>query len=573
MPNSFEIVRPVPLDVVDAGAWRLPTTTDRTGVFATFEFAEQIVGFPYFEIDAPAGTVVELITQEAHDPQAIAWMDNHFYAWSRFICRDGVNRFEAFDYESLRWLQLHVRGAGRPVTVRNVGVRRRMFPWTHQPVVRCSDPALQKLFDASVNTLYNSAIETVVDGMGRERQQYSGDGGHQLLAIRTVLGEPRIASRFLRTFSEGLTKDGYFLDCWPAYDRLARVAQKQVDGAYWGPLLDHGIGFNFDCWNHYLETGDRSALAEPYPRLVRFAEYLANLRGAEGLLPVEDLGIPTVWIDHDAYRSQRDKQCAFNLYAAAMFQHALAPMADVFGETERSAQYRRTGGELREATVRRFWSDEHGLFVDNLPWLADEKATAHERSRTGHRHPVRSVSRTVACNRRATSWRVARSRMGFSYPCNAGWRLWALAKTGRGDVLLSDLRTRWATMRSVIENNTLQEGWTAQPDSREQWSHCAVVPLYVLAQDIAGVRPTSPGYATCQIRPQLGDLPRTGPGRAYASRSAAFRVAHGGGRLSLATGYSWPGECRAGSSQNRSRRPSIFRRDRGRPVRTCGASH
>ena len=143
------------------------------------------------------------------------------------------------------------------MTVRNVGVRRRMFPWTHQPVVRCSDPALQRLFDASVNTLYNSAIETAVDGMGRERQQYSGDGGHQLLAIRTVLGEPRIASRFLRTFSEGLTKDGYFLDCWPAYDRLARVAQKQIDGAYWGPLLDHGIGFNFDCWNHYLETGDR----------------------------------------------------------------------------------------------------------------------------------------------------------------------------------------------------------------------------------------------------------------------------------------------------------------------------
>ena len=109
MPGSFEIVRPVPLDVVDAGAWRLPTTTDRAGVFATFEFAEQIVGFPYFEIDAPAGTTVELITQEAHDPQAVAWMDNHFYAWSRFICRDGVNRFEAFDYESLRWLQLHVR--------------------------------------------------------------------------------------------------------------------------------------------------------------------------------------------------------------------------------------------------------------------------------------------------------------------------------------------------------------------------------------------------------------------------------------------------------------------------------
>jgi len=29
--------------------------------------------------------------------------------------------------------------------------------------------------DASVNTLYNSAQDIVVDGMARERQQYSGD--------------------------------------------------------------------------------------------------------------------------------------------------------------------------------------------------------------------------------------------------------------------------------------------------------------------------------------------------------------------------------------------------------------
>jgi alpha-L-rhamnosidase len=505
VPDSFEIARPAQIDEFAPGAWKLPAADERTGILATFEFAEQIVGFPYFEINASAGTVVELVTQEAHDPQATPWMDNHFYAWSRFICREGVNRFEAFDYDSLRWLQLHVRGAVGEVVVRNVGVRRRLFPWPQPVDIRCSDPALQRLFDASVNTLHNSAIETVVDGMGRERQQYSGDGGHQLIAIRAVLGEPRLSARFLRTFSEGLTKDGYFLDCWPAYDRLARVAQKQVDGAYWGPLLDHGIGFNFDCWKHYLETGDRAALAEPYPRLVRFAEYLISLRGADGLLPVENLGIPTVWIDHDAYRQQRHKQCAFNLYAAAMFRHALAPLAEAFGEAARATEYRQLSDELLSATVAQFWSRDEELFIDNLPWLAEEG-----QPRTSDRALATSVLFDQCPDGKVQpaidELASCPSRMGFSYPCNAGWRLWALAQAGRGDVVLSDLRTRWATMRSVLENNALQEGWTARPDSREQWSHCAVVPLYILAQDIAGVRPTAPGYARCQIRPQLGDL-------------------------------------------------------------------
>ncbi len=505
VPDSFAISREIVATESSAGSWQLPPSSDNEGVFLTFDLHEQIVGFPYFEITAPAGTIVELMTQEAHDPDKTAWMDNHFYSWTRFICRGGRNQFAAFDYDSLRWIQLHIRDAKGPVAIRNVGVLRRQFDWPHKPLVRCSDPALQRLFDASINTLRNSAIETVVDGNGRERQQYSGDGGHQLIAIRQVFGEPRLSRRFLRTFSEGMTTDGYFLDCWPAYDRLARIAQKQVDAAYWGPLLDHGIGFNFDCWKHYLETGDRDALVEPYPRLVRFAQYLRRLRGENGLLPVEHLGIPTVWIDHDAYRQQRHKQCAFNLYAAAMFQQALAPMAEALGEADRAAELRQFGAELLEATRHRFWSDEHQLFVDNLPWLDEEKQI-----RTSDRALAMSImfdqcpngQIAAAVNELVT----CPDHMGYSYPCNAPWRFWALAEAGQIDAVLQDLRSRWATMQSVLENNTLQETWVVTPDSRFQWSHCAVAPLFVVAQDIAGIRPTQPGFAHCQIRPQLGDL-------------------------------------------------------------------
>lgn len=505
MPGSFQIAREAIAEAIEPGAWRLPATPAGTGVFATFEFREQVVGFPHFEIDAPAGTTIELMVQEAHDPKATIWLDTQFYAWSRYVCREGVNRFEPFDYESLRWMQLHIRNASRPVILRKIGVRRRLFDWPHEPVVRTSEPALQRLIDASINTLRNSAIETIVDGMARERQQYSGDGGHQLIAIRTVFGEPRLSRRFLRTFSEGQAPEGYFLDSWPAFDRLARVAQKQIDGAYWGPLLDHGVGFNFDCWKHYLETGDRDALVEPYPRLARFADYLKTLRGKDGLLPVEGLGIPTVWIDHVAYHKQRDKQCAFNLYAAAMLRHALAPMAELFDQRERAGGFRKLGDELLDATRRRFWSGQEGLFVDNLPWL-DEDREIH----TSDRALANAIlfdqcpgGRTEASVRELAG---CPKRMGFSYPCNACWRLWALAKVGRGDVVVRDFRERWATMRSVLENNTLQEDWQVRPDSGSQWSHCAVAPLFVLAQDIAGIRPASPGYARCEIRPQLADL-------------------------------------------------------------------
>ena len=61
-------------------------------------------------------------------------------------------------------------------------------------------------------------------------------------------------------------------------------------------------------------------------------------------------------------------------------------------------------------------------------------------------------------------------------------------------------------MASVKLNNTLQEDWVAQPDSGQQWSHCAVVPLYIAIQGLAGIRPLLPGFARAELRPQLADL-------------------------------------------------------------------
>ena len=162
------------------------------GAALTFELAEQIVGWPYFTIDAPAGTVIELMVQEAHEVGGPALLNTHFDSWTRFTCREGINHFETFDFESCRWVQLHIHDAAGWVRVSNVGMRRRIFPWQHQPYMKVAEPALQRLIDASINTVNNSAMETLMDGVGRERQQYSGDAAHQLHAVYLNFGEKRL---------------------------------------------------------------------------------------------------------------------------------------------------------------------------------------------------------------------------------------------------------------------------------------------------------------------------------------------------------------------------------------------
>jgi len=97
-------------------------------------------------------------------------------------------------------------------------------------------------------------------------------------------------------------------------------------------------------------------------------------------------------------------------------------------------------------------------------------------------------------------------QLGISYPCNAIWPAWALSSSGRMDVVLNDLRTKWASMASVRLNNTLQEDWICTPDGPSQWSHCAQTPLIMMHQGIAGIKPITAGYKTFQIYPQLVDL-------------------------------------------------------------------
>jgi hypothetical protein len=188
-----------------------------------------------------------------------------------------------------------------------------------------------------------------------------------------------------------------------------------------------------------------------------------------------------------------------------MLTRALAPLCRALGDPARAQAATSFGSRLLAATVRRYWSAERGVFVNNLPWLREEKE-------------VRMCDRSLAtailfdqCPGGQTKAALAAlsnvpPEMGFSYPANAGWRLWALGKAGRTDIIVKDLRERWATMDSVRMNNTLQEDWKVKADSDSQWSHCPYAPLFVTTMSIAGIQPLEAGFMRCEIRPQLADL-------------------------------------------------------------------
>lgn len=492
------------------GSWDLPATLNtRHANYLTFSLPEQIVGWPCLSIDAAEGTIVELIIQESHDPGQTQWLDSHFYTWTRVICREGLNHFETFDYESVRWIQLHVRNASRPVRIGQVGVRRRIYAWPNKPVIQCDDPDLQSVFEATINTLHNSAQDNCVDGMGRERQPYSGDCGHQLKAIRYTFGESKLPARFIDQYSHGQVSEGYFMDSWPAYDRLDRIGRRFIGLPGWGPILDHSVQFVHDCWDQYQWTGNAEKILLLYPQFLRLATYIQQLIASDGLLPVTELGVACVWIgrigDSHPYQLQKHKQCAFNLQVAMMFIQVLSPLSQLAGDTETAIKHQQFGQQLIQVTIERFWCPMRRVLINNRPWLDDEP---------GARLCDRSLALALlldCCPNGDTqptidTLVIKPKEMGQSYPANAIWHHQALAKSGHIQAVIDDYRIRWAKLSSVSANNTLQEFWQTSSDSTAVWSHCATSPLNILFEHILGISPLEPGLKRFVMRPQLGDL-------------------------------------------------------------------
>lgn len=507
-PKAYEAEPAQVAQPAGDGAWRVALDPDR-GTTLTFALPEQVVGWPAVTIEAPAGTTLELMTQEAHAVGGPAILNTSYHKWARFTCREGVNRFQGFDYDSLRWLQIHLHPGRGSVVVSHVGALRREYPWPHEPRVTTSEAPLQKLFDAATNTLRNSAIETFVDGNGRERSQYGSDCAYQKHAADLLGGDYRQVARFLRSYSQGLTPDGYFLDAWPSVDRLDRYGQRVVEATHCGAILDCGVQFAFDCWEHYGYSGDPAPLGEPYPRLLRFAQYLREHLRPDGLLPVdqEDYGYPIVYIDFkQCYPQQRNRQCPFNLKTAAMFSRALAPMCRTFGDDRLAAELDQVGRRILEATISRFWSPVHGAFVDNLPWARQDGGLRYSDITLGmsvmfDQCPGNAIERSVEL------LAAKPANLGLGYPTNACWRWWALGKGARPDAILKEFREDWATLDSVLVNNTIKETFGVRPDTPGQWSHAACGPIYVAAMSLAGIRPLTPGFARYEVRPQLADLP------------------------------------------------------------------
>jgi len=523
-PEAFEEVPDWAVVVARPSTALFPLTVAAPGqrsIVLTFDFGREVCGHPFVRLRAPAGTVVEMLYAETQDPAKLLLRTCPEYGqWVRVTTREGETDFEAFDWDVLRYLQLAIRGSNDPVEILEAGLTERRYPYPHQPDLRTSDETVNRAFLGAVTTHVITCQDTMMDNITRERQQYAGDVDHAKLASYYGFGEYRQPARMIRTYAQGQDDEGWFMDCWPAWDRCQRLWQKSLHLTQWGPIIDHGLGFGISTALYYLFSGDKETIEQVYPRFLRFSDWLADNRGSDGLLPVEGWIRNSVWMDHRGWKRNADKKAAFNIYYVGFLREGLARLAEWLGDSRQASVACARAEETAERIRRHYWSEAHSLFVDNLPNAStDGEIRLHDRTLAmallyglfpkGQEKAALDILADLPTGSSGPIFRLQspKAEIGFSFPANACWRLWALSHFGRAQAVIRDLRERWGAMRSLKENGTFSENWEPRPsESGDVWCQNGQIPLFVLYGDVLGVKPTAPAFREFDVRPQLGDL-------------------------------------------------------------------
>jgi len=214
----------------------------------TADLGAEFVGHYEIEIDAPAGTVIDIAGAELlRDGRP--WIHRKGTSYTaRYTAAGGRAIFRTFAWSGFRWLHVVVR-AGGPVRLHALRAATRSPRLPLARIPRSSTPQLSKIEALCRRTLAVGVQEHLIDCPSREQAQYWGDGVFIAQALSAGFGEPA----YLR----------FYLD---AFINVPFTAEGQISSVYPGrhvSLLDYSliplIGQRFHrdaqgCWHRAAET-------------------------------------------------------------------------------------------------------------------------------------------------------------------------------------------------------------------------------------------------------------------------------------------------------------------------------
>lgn len=504
-----EVLEPVRDCGFDVASAEVHTTTQRS-LSVVYDFGEVVVGHIGFELDGPAGAVLDYYPGEQLQTDGRVLIFDGIPGFEpaivhRYILRAGRQQFERFEWNGLRYLQLTFRHCTQPLRVRAVTVNQTQYPVQARGSFECSDVQLNDLWAAGARSVRLCMHDAYVDCPSREQRQWM-DACLDARFNYAAFGDTQLAARLIRQVAATQRADGLTMMVAPGDFALASFTNIPDFCLYWVMAIDD--------YQRYAD--DPSILPEVYPAMARAMQWFERQLNEEDLLTELPLWVFVDWAELD----KLGQVTALNAqYVAAL--RAAARLAQAVGHAVAAQHYLGLAQRVVDAINRLLWDEERGVYVD-------ARRNGQRGTRISQQSNAAVIAWGVAPRQRwarifdvildAKRLRLTHG-MGMdgkirtaldehhdvvmAQPFSCHFLHQALRLDGRYSAIVQSVR-RWQQFLDAGET-TFAETW--QVEAMTSKCHAwAATPTFDLSTDVLGVSPGADGFKQIRIAPQPGEL-------------------------------------------------------------------
>jgi alpha-L-rhamnosidase len=392
--------------------------------------------------------------------------------WDQYICRGGKETWDADFGRHTSFQVLKITGYAGKLKAADV---HGMWAYCDADVAgnfHCSSPLLNSIYEMCERSARQNIQQGIISvDANREQSPWLADSWNIGNVLLYNHQNTMMIDKVVRDYAGEQMTNGNFYACSPS--PMFQITEWSM---YWPMLL----------WQQYLFSGDNTLLREMSPHLVHFLDWLKSYQD-----PATGLPNPPGWRISDWAVSHLPKG-GINVATSSQYYENLRIASRIFsvlGQTNQSDDYAQQAEKVKASINANLFN---GKF-----YLA--------RTDTNVMFPLASVwpLRFDLEPPAAKSQILATIEQGGS-PVIGGYGGDAfysgLLNAGAGAFVVGDL----ARYRPMLEGN--RANWEQFDDVGEVNHAWTAYPGYIFLKYICGIQPTSGGFATFDVRPEMGGL-------------------------------------------------------------------
>ncbi|NRB64189.1 MAG: family 78 glycoside hydrolase catalytic domain, partial [Saprospiraceae bacterium] len=460
------------------------------GYFMVFDLGEIHNGFPFLNVEGPAGTKIDILMApfvvDNQFTQRI--LDSDFH--DQITLSGKKDRWEATYFKPTRYLGLYIHGHHQPVTLQALDIRYLEYPFETKGRIYSSDAEwVERYMQATAKTIEVCTTDGYTDNY-RERRQYAQTGYYGALGNYWLFNDRWLQRRYLIQVSQEQDANGIM----PAYAPLASDDYMVI--------LDSNCLWLRSLHDYLLFTGDTKTVTQLLPAALKLLQLLDSY--------TSDLGLITnppypYWLDHSVIDRQGANFCLNGHYLGA-----LKDFADVLDWLDQpgSEIYRTRALRVQQSLQQYLWDDEKGLFSDALihrelsPQFSEHANAMALAEHVASPEQAESIITKVLENDELNYINRA-SGMTMVTPAMSYFLHKGLCEYDQIDASFSLFNKRFDKMLQPQYNGTLWEEWWLDatgrsgrltPKPRSDAHTESAFPPALIGNYLLGIEPTQPGW-------------------------------------------------------------------------------